>query len=274
VTAALQHALSAAEHLAIAEVHERARVTVTPVKRATLSHPTMTIDDAYACQLEWIEIQRAQGARVVGHKIGLTSKAMQAAMKIDEPDFGTLLDYMIHPSGCVLSAADYLDPRLEVELAFVLRERIGGDGITAADVLDATDYVVPALELIDARSFRTDPDDGATRGVHDTIADNAADAGVVVGHVHVAPREIDLRWVAAIMKQNGEVEETGVAAGVLDDPVRGIVWLAQRLARYGVSLEAGEIVLSGSFTRPVICRAGDRFDVDYGPLGTIMCQFT
>ena len=270
----LVHALTPDQHREVAHAHERARVDVRPIKRVTYAHPEMTIDDAYACQLAWIDLQRAGGARIVGHKIGLTSKAMQAAMKIDEPDFGTLLDHMIFRSGSVLRAADYLDPRLEVELAFVLGDHVGGADVTAADVLRATEYVVPALELIDARSHRVDPDDGTTRGVHDTIADNAADAGVVVGDMHVAPGDIDLRWVAAIMKQNGEVEETGVAAGVLDDPVQGVVWLARRLGRYGVTLQPGEIVLSGSFTRPVLCRAGDRFEVDYGALGTITCEFT
>jgi 2-oxo-hept-3-ene-1,7-dioate hydratase len=270
----VKHALTAEQHRAVASRHEAARLGVTPIKRVTLDHPDMTIDDAYACQLEWVQLQVRNGARIVGHKIGLTSKAMQAAMKIDEPDFGTLLDHMIHDSGVVLRAADYVDPRLEVELAFILGRPLSGDEITRDDVLAATEWVVPALELIDARSHRTDPDDGVTRGVHDTIADNAADAGVIIGARRIAPDEVDLRWVAAILKQNGVVEETGVAAGVLDDPVQGIVWLAQRLARYGVTLQAGEVVLSGSFTRPVMCRAGDRIEVDYHDLGTITCTFT
>jgi 2-oxo-hept-3-ene-1,7-dioate hydratase len=270
----LHHSLSGEQHRAIAQLHEQARVSVTAIKRATAHHPTMTIDDSYACQLEWMRMRVEGGARIVGHKIGLTSKAMQAAMKIDEPDFGTLLDDMIHPTGTTLAAADYLDPRLEVELAFVLGDRLAGSDVTADDVVSATAWVVPALELIDARSHRIDPDDGVARSVFDTIADNAADAGVILGDVHVSPGDVDLRWVAAIMKQNGDVEETGVAAGVLDDPVQGIVWLARRLARYGVSLEPGEIVLSGSFTRPVMCRAGDQFHVDYRDLGVITCQFT
>ena len=265
--------LSADECHAIAVSHEQARVTACPIRRVTRDHPQMTIDDAYACQTEWVRLQVDHGARIVGHKIGLTSRAMQAAMSIDEPDYGTLLDYMIHDSGVVLRAADYVDPRLEVELAFVLGTRVEGVDITAADVLAATEWIVPALELIDARSYRVDPDDGVTRTVFDTIADNAADAGVVLGATRVTPTAIDLRWVAAILKQNGVVEETGVAAGVLDDPVQGVVWLVRRLARFGVGLEAGEIVLSGSFTRPALCRPGDRFEVDYNDLGLITCSF-
>lgn len=270
---ALTHSLSPDQHRAVAARHQQARLGVTPIKRATFDHPDMTIDDAYACQLAWMTMQVREGATVAGHKIGLTSKAMQAAMKIDEPDFGTLLDYMMHDTGVTLMASDYLDPRLEVELAFVLGDHLPGADVTADDVLDATEWVVPALELIDARSYRVDPEDGTTRSVFDTIADNAADAGVVLGSTRVKPRDLDLRWVAAIMKQNGEVEETGVAAGVLDDPVQGIVWLAQRLARYGVTLQPGEVVLSGSFTRPVMCRAGDQFHVDFHELGIITCQF-
>jgi 2-oxo-hept-3-ene-1,7-dioate hydratase len=270
----LSHTLTSDEHAAIALRHEHARINAAPIKRITIDHPGMTIDDSYACQLEWIRLQVDSGAKVVGHKIGLTSKAMQTAMKIDEPDFGTLLDYMVHGTGAVLRADDYLDPRLEVELAFLLGDRLEGDDVTADDVLAATEWIVPALELIDARSHRIDPDDGVSRTVFDTIADNAANAGVVIGPIRVKPADIDRRWVAAIMKQNGVVEETGVAAAVLDDPVRGVVWLVRRLARFGASLAPGEIILSGSFTRPVFCRAGDEFEVDYDDLGVITCRFT
>ena len=144
-----------------------------------------------------------------------------------------------------------------------------GSDVTAGDVYRATEYAVPALELIDARSFRTDPSDGVTRTVCDTISDNAADAGVILGNCRFDPAAIDLRWVGAVLRQNGVVEETGLAAGVLDDPVMGIVWLARRLAGYGVALEAGETVLCGSFTRPVRCRAGDHIEVDYRDLGVV-----
>lgn len=259
---------------AIASRHDEARHNVAQVRRITLEHPAMTLDDAYACQQAWVEQQLATGARIVGHKIGLTSRAMQRTMQIDEPDFGTLLDYMIVDTGAIWRAADFCDPQIEVELAFVLGERLFGTEVTSDEVLDASAYVVPALELIDARSHRVDPTDRVSRTVRDTIADNAADAGVVVGATRVDPRAIDLRWVPAILKRNGIVEETGVAAAVLDDPVQGIVWLAHRLANYGVALEAGEIVLSGSFTRPVVCRAGDEFEVDYHDLGVVTVQFS
>jgi len=257
----------------VAARHEGARTTRRLIKRITLEHPEMTLDDAYACQKAWTDLQVANGAIVRGHKIGLTSRAMQLAMKIDEPDFGVLFDYMFVESGTTLVAADYLDPKIEVELAFVLGRPLGGPDVTIDDVHAATDHIVPALELIDARSHRVDPDDRVARGVRDTIADNAADAGVITGGRRVRPGEVDLRWVAAILKRNGVVEETGVAAGVLDDPAMGIVWLARRLAGHGITLEEGETILAGSFTRPVDCRAGDHFEVDYDDLGVLTVDF-
>jgi len=257
----------------IAAAHEQAKRTVTPIRRITLTHPGMTIDDAYACQQRWVELQLVGGRTVAGHKIGLTSRAMQQAVSIDEPDFGTLLDDMVVEPGSELHAASYLDPKLEVELAFVLERRLEGDAVTAADVLAATDFVVPAAELIDARSYRVDPHDGVSRTVRDTIADNAANAGIVTGGGRVDARSLDLRWVGAIVARNGVVEETGLAAGVLGDPVLGIVWLARRLARYGVALEPALPILAGSFTRPVACRAGDEFELDFGPLGSFQLAF-
>lgn len=265
--------LDAATVRTIAEAHERARRSASQIRRVTADHPEMTLDDAYACQKAWVHLQVAAGARITGHKIGLTSRAMQRTMNIDEPDFGVLLDYMMLPSGAALRAAEFCDPQLEVEIAFVLKDTLFGADVSADDVYRATDYAVPALELIDARSFRTDPTDGVTRTVRDTIADNAADAGIVLGDVRFDPSQRDLRWVGAILRQNGTVEETGLAAGVLDDPVLGIVWLARRLAGYGVALEAGETVLCGSFTRPVRCRAGDHIEVDYRDLGVVSVSF-
>lgn len=258
----------------IAAEHEHHRVSVTLGDPVTRSHPQMTLEDAYAIQAAWIELRVANGATVKGHKIGLTSRAMQQAMKIDEPDFGALLDDMFIPNGGRVRANAFNDPKLEVELAFVLRSPLDRPGVTVEDVYDSTEYIVPALELIDARTHRVHPVDGRARTVRDTISDNAADAGIVVGDHHVTPDElqsgaVDLRWVGAIMKRNDVVEETGLAAGVLDDPVLGVVWLANRLHGLGIGLDAGETILAGSFTRPVDCRAGDRFEVDFGPLGAI-----
>ncbi len=261
----------------LAAAHEQARRTVVPIDPVTRQFPDMTLEDAYAIQAAWIELQVAAGAVIKGHKIGLTSRAMQMAMKIDEPDFGALFDYMFMESGVTLSAADYLDPKVEVEFAFVLGDTLDRSDVTATDVYAATDHIVPALELIDARSYRIHPTDGKTRTVRDTISDNAADAGIVVGSERISPEAAAggaLRWAGAICKRNGIVEETGLGAGVLDDPVMGVVWLANRLHGLGIPLEAGETVLAGSFTRAIDCRPGDRFHADFGPFGELTLSVT
>jgi 2-oxo-hept-3-ene-1,7-dioate hydratase len=243
------------------------------MQRPTLDHPEMTVDDAYRCQMAWLGMQLADGATMIGHKVGLTSRAMQLAMRIEEPDFGVLLDWMRIDNGATLRTSDYLDPKLEVEIAFVLAADLTGENVTSADVLAATRVLYPALELIDARSHRVDPSDGVSRGVVDTISDNAANAGIVVGSQPFLSSDVDLPWVAAVLRRNGVVEETGVAAGVLGDPAEGVAWLARRLNGFGIPLRAGEIILSGSFTRPVDCRAGDEFAVDFGALGSIEVTF-
>lgn len=252
----------------LAAEHETARRTVTSIDPVTRRHPDATIDDAYAIQQAWVDQQLADGAVLRGHKIGLTSRAMQQAMRIDTPDSGSLLDHMWIDDGGSFAAAHHLDPKIEVELAFVLGSSIApGDGpVSVDDVYAATDHVVGALELIDARSHRVHPVDGRTRTVVDTIADNAANSGIVVGSVRVRPGDSSpgaLRWAGAICTRNGVVEETGLGAGVLNDPAVGIVWLAERLHGLGVTLEAGQTILAGSFTRPIDCRAGDEFVVDF-----------
>ena len=205
---------------------------------------------------------------MIGHKIGLTSRAMQQAMSIDTPDSGFLTDAMVFAPGEPVAAADFCDLRLEVELAFVLAHDLSGADLRVDDVLDATDHVTAAVELIASRTPRTDPATGRTRTVVDTIADNAADAGIVTGGTPVGPRDTDLRWVGAIAYRNGVVEETGLAAGVLDHPANGIVWLARRYAEQGRSLQSGQVILSGSFTRPMAVAPGDDFYFDFGPLGS------
>ena len=243
------------------------------VRQTTSVHPDMTIDDAYRVQAAWLRLRLKRGESLIGHKIGLTSHAMQQAMNITTPDSGFLTDAMVFSPGQGPPAGDFCDPRIEVELAFVLGSDLPGDDLDTDDVLDATEYVTPAVELIAARTFRTDPATGRTRTVVDTIADNAADAGIICGGRRVGPREVDLRWVGALAYRNGVITETGVAAGVLDHPARGIVWLARRYAAQGRTLEAGQTILAGSFTRPMIVRPGDDFRFDYGPLGTFSVEF-
>lgn len=237
-----------------------------PVIQLTTTYPDITIEDAYAVQSEVIATKLAAGRRVLGHKIGLTSKAMQSASGVSEPDYGVLLDDMFYADGETLPASRFVVPRIEVELAFVLGSRLKGPGVTIFDVLRATEYVTPALELIDGRSKYP-------RKIQDNIADNAATGGVIVGGRQMRPLDVDLRWVAAIMSKNGVVEESGVAAAVLGHPAMGVVWLANKLAAYGVTLEAGHFILAGSFTRPVAVKQGDTVHVDYGRLGSISTHF-
>jgi 2-oxo-hept-3-ene-1,7-dioate hydratase len=267
-------ALSSEQVADLARRHQSARQQARAIGQPTREHPDMTIDDAYAVQRAWMDLELAAGREIVGHKIGLTSRAMQAQMQIGEPDYGVLLDDMVVADGEHLATAAYIDPRIEVELAFVLARRLEGPKVTVFDVLSATDYVTPALELIDARSHRVDPDTGRARTVRDTIADNAADAGIVLGGRPVRPGEVDLRWAGALLSRNGVIEETGLAAAVLNHPANGVAWLARTLSRHGVALEPGHVILAGSFTRAVAARAGDTFHADYGRLGTIGLHFT
>ena len=245
--------------------------------------PGMTIEDGYRVSRAWVAMQLAAGRKVIGHKIGLTSRAMQMASQIDEPDYGTLLDSMLYTAthGAVLeiSASNFIAPRVEVELAFVLKAPLRGPGleggkeVTLQDVLAATEYVTPAIEIIDSRIEQFDRHTKVMRKVFDTISDNAANGGIVVGARQVAPDAVDLPWCGAILRQNGVVEETGLAAGVQGHPAIGVAWLANKLAPWGESLEAGQIVLAGSFTRPVAAKAGDEFEADYGPLGKLQFRF-
>lgn len=265
--------LTDAEVEAEANLLDQAELTATQMRQTTMVYPTMTMADAYRVQQAWRDRKVARGEHLVGHKIGLTSRAMQEVMGITTPDSGFLTRDMVFEPHSTLEAARFCDPKLEIELAFVLGDDLEGADLTIDDVLDATEYVCGAVELIAARSFRVDPETGRKRTVIDTISDNAADAGIVCAPTHVAPREIDLRWVSALGYRNGVIEETGVAAGVLDHPAAGIVWLARRYHEVGTRLEAGHIVLAGSFTRPIDVRANDHFRFDYGPLGAFELNF-
>ena len=255
-----------------AELHQAERTRVQ-VEHFSKRFPQMTVADGYAVSRAWVAMKIAEGRQVRGHKIGLTSRAMQVSSQIDEPDYGTLLDDMFFEPGDI-PAERFIAPRVEVELAFVLKHKLEGEQVDVEDVLAATDYVAPAIEIIDARIEQFDRHTKAPRRVQDTISDNAANAGIILGGRRAHPREVDLPWCGAILRQNGVVEETGLAAGVQGHPAVGVAWLARKLAPWGESLQAGEVVLAGSFTRPVAARRGDAFDADYGPLGRFQFQFT
>ncbi len=237
-----------------------------PVLQLSTTWPDITFEDAYAIQGLVQNAKIAEGRKLIGHKVGLTSKAMQRSSEINEPDYGHILSDQMIADGARVPHANYCAPRVEVELAFVLGKALKGPGIGLTDVLRATEYVVPALEIVDARVQNP-------RKIFDTISDNGAGAGIVVGGRPVGPMDVDLRWVGGIMYVNGEIEETGLAAGVLGHPAMGVAWLANKLGSMGVALEAGHIVLSGSFTRVVWAKKGDTLHADFGQLGGIGIQF-
>ena len=254
---------------ALAHALYQARKTRTALRHFSQRHPTMTVDDGYAIQRAWVTLELADGRTIKGRKIGLTSRAMQLSSQIDEPDYAPLMDDMFFGAGTDIPFNRFIAPRVEVELAFILGRPLQGPGTTLFDVLRATDYVVPAIEIIDARIEQFDRDTKAPRKVFDTISDFAANAGIVLGGRPVKPDAVDLRWVGALLHKNGVVEETGLAAAVLNHPANGVAWLANKIAPHGEQLNAGDVVLAGSFTRPTPAAAGDSFHADYGPLGSV-----
>ncbi len=252
---------------AIADELAEADRTHRVIERITARYPDATIEDSYAIQGVWRDKNLAAGRTLVGRKIGLTSKAMQQATGITEPDYGVMFGDTVYRSGTDIPVDQFSNVRVEVELAFVLNAPLVGPDCTLEDVLGATDYVVPALEILNSHIELTG------RTIVDTISDNAAYGAMVIGETHKRPGEVDLRWVPGLLYKNGQIEETGVAAGVLDHPARGVAWLANKIHQHGARLEAGETILSGSFTRPMWVAKGDDVLADFGPLGTVTCRF-
>jgi 2-keto-4-pentenoate hydratase len=252
----IQKREAAAELLRVAE---RDRVPITPLVEL---YPEIDVVDAYEIQLLNV---RHRNRDVIGHKVGLSSLAMQQMMGVDEPDYGHLLDDM-QLSGTA-DASAYLYPRVEVEIAFLLSQDLPGEGCTVEDVLRATEFVAPAIELIDSRiiDWRI--------GLQDTIADNASSAGFVLGQERVRPSELDLRTVAATLRRNGEVVAEGRGDAVLGDPAIAVAWLAEKVAGFGVRLLAGDIVLPGSCTRAIDARPGDEFHAEFAGLGSVDLKF-
>lgn len=259
--------LSEADRTKAADLLTQAERERKPVLQLSTTWPDITFEDAYAIQSVVQGRKMRAGRKLIGHKVGLTSKAMQRSSQIDEPDYGHLLDDMMLSDGAKVPHGNYCIPRVEIELAFLLGEPLRGPGIRLPDVLRATEYVIPALEIVDARVQNP-------RKIFDTIADNGAAASIVTGGRPVRPMDVDLRWVGGILYVNGEIEETGLAAGVLGHPALGVAWLANKLGEHGVGLEAGHLVLAGSFTRVVFAKRGDTIHGDFGPLGSVAVQFT
>ncbi|WP_221585494.1 fumarylacetoacetate hydrolase family protein [Microbacterium sp. G2-8] len=259
--------LSSAQISAIADELAAAEQDRTMIPLLTRRFPEMTVEDSYAVQNEWRRRGVDAGRRLVGRKIGLTSKVMQAATGISEPDYGAIFADQVHENGSVIEHAQYTGVRIEVELAFVLGKPLAGPHTTIFDVMQATDYVIPSLEILSSRI------EMEGRTIVDTISDNAALGGIVLGGNPTRPHDVDLRWVSALLYRNETIEESGVAAAVLNHPAMGVAWLADKLSQHDDRLEAGEIVLAGSFTRPMWVHPGDTVLADYGSMGTIACRF-
>lgn len=259
--------LSKEQHISIADELAEAERTHTMVPLLTQRFPDMTVEDSYAVQREWVRRGIENGRRLVGRKIGLTSKVMQEATGITEPDYGAIFEDMIFENGSVIEHDRFSSVRIEVELAFKLKKELSGPNATIFDVLSATEYVVPALEILDSRIEM----DGRT--IVDTISDNAAMGAMVYGGNPVAPDAVDLRWVSALLYRNESIEDTGVAAAVLNHPAMGVAWLANKLHAHRDTLAAGDIILAGSFTKPMWVYPGDTVHADYGSLGAITCRF-
>jgi 2-keto-4-pentenoate hydratase len=252
----------AAAALAAAEADRR------PIRPLAESYPAMDVVDAYEIALVNIRDRVEGGAAVLGHKVGLSSEAMQQMMGVDEPDYGHLLADMQLEQDAPVDVSRYCYPRVEVEVGFVLGESLPGEGCTEEDVLAATAYVAPAIELIDSRI--TD----WQIGLVDTIADNASSAGFVLGTERVAPRDLDLLAIDATLTRNGEKVAAGRSDAVLGNPVTAVAWLARKVAGFGVRLEAGHVILPGSCTRAIDVRPGDDFHAEFQGLGSVSLSFT
>ena len=258
--------LSEADRQAAAEAIYRAERIREPCPPPSHTWPDMELEDGYDVQRRWAQIRIENGARLVGRKIGLTSRAMQAASNMSEPDYGVILDDSLYRDGSRISAREFIKPRLETELAFVMKEDLGGSGCQVHDVLRATEYVTPALEVIDRRTT-------VPRDIADAIADNAGYGAIILGGRIIRPFDVDLRWIGATLARNGVIEESGVSAAIMGHPAAGIAWLVNKLAPLGDELKKGDIVLGGSFTRPVDVAPGDVIFADYGPIGAIGVSF-
>lgn len=251
----------------IAEELAEADRTHELIPRITARHPDATVEDSYAIQGVWRDRMIASGRLLVGRKIGLTSKAMQQATGITEPDYGVMFDDTVYRTGDDIPVERFSNVRVEVELAFVLKHPLEGPDCTLEDALAAIDYAVPALEILNSHI------ELEGRTIVDTISDNAAYGAMVLGDVRKRPDEIDLRWIPGVLSRNGEIEETGVAAGVLGHPATGVAWLANKFHQHGARLETGEIILAGSFTRPMWVQRGDSVRCDFAEMGVIECRF-
>jgi 2-keto-4-pentenoate hydratase len=260
-------ALTIAEREEAAEILRVAEETQVAVVPLVQTFPHMGIDDTYEIQLLNIRRRLAAGTTVYGHKVGLSSKAMQEMMGVDEPDYGHLLSDMVYTEDAPIPTAKFLLPRVEVEVGFVLGDDLPGEGCTVEDVLRCTEFIAPAIELIDSRIADW------KIGLFDTISDNASSCGVILGKERVKPDELDVKAINATLDINGTRVAEGRSDAVLGDPTIAVAWLANKVASFGVRLEAGHVVLPGSCTRAYDVKPGDRVVAHFSGLGSVSLSF-
>lgn len=270
--------------------NERTMLTSTQIEKAALDlfeaektkrqidllsnrHPGLTLDESYAIQDALVDLKLKDGRKQIGWKIGLTSRAMQMALKIETPDSGVIFDDMYYPNGSRIPQGTFFEPRIEAELAFIMGRDLASSDLNRDGIIEATEHIAPALEILETRVVRYNPKTRTYRNVCDTIADNAANAGIVLADNRFCLEDIDPRWIGGIIKRNGTVEETGLGAGILDDPITSVLWLARRLAEYDKFIRKGDIIMAGSFIRPIEAPSGSDFFADFGPFGTVECYF-
>ncbi|WP_308162191.1 2-keto-4-pentenoate hydratase [Bacillus sp. ISL-18] len=244
-----------------------AEETKTVIKPLTVAYPGITVDEAYYTQLEIIRRKVANGGVIVGKKIGATSKAIQNMFGVDQPDYGHLLADMMYFEGEDISLADYIQPKVEFEIAFILNKDLKGPNVSILDVIDATDYIVPAIEVIDSRI-----EDWKIK-FEDTVADNGSSACAIIGGKPTKLAGLDLTQIGMVAYQNGEMIDSGAGAAVLGNPLRSVAWLANSLGKYDVSLKSGEIILSGALTRAVEVKENDTFTAEFAHIGTVTAKF-
>jgi 2-keto-4-pentenoate hydratase len=243
---------------------EQNRVVLRPF---TEKYPAISQEEAYGIQLALVELKKSAGAKVVGKKIGLTSKAMQKMLNVDQPDYGHILDGMVLQDGAQFRVAELIQPKIEPEIAFIMDRDLKGPGVTPMQVMAATRFVVPALEIIDSRI------EGWKIKLCDTIADNASSARVVLGSSPRRVDERDLKLVGMILEKNGDIVQTGAGGAVLGHPAVAVAWLANAVGQFGVSLNAGDIVMPGALCGAVDVAAGDLLQASYDGLGTVSVRF-
>jgi 2-keto-4-pentenoate hydratase len=244
-----------------------ASVDRVPVEPLTDSHPDLDVADAYAIQLINIRRRLDAGATVRGHKVGLSAVAMQQMLGVHEPDYGHLLDDMFCFESDSIPTRNFLQPRAEIEVAFVLGRPLAGPGVTVAEVIRATDFVLPAIEIVDSRVA-----DWRIR-IQDTVADNASSGAVVLGGRPAVLTDLDPALVGAVLQRNGEIVETGCSGAVLGNPVTAVAWLANKVAQFGVRLEPGHVIMPGACTRMIAVHAGDVIRAEFDGLGPVTARF-